>query len=95
MRCQPNWVFTGWESSPVSRANAALSNGATVAPCCAVNLPPSFFEASSVENWRASFAKFAPPSSWARSWSAFAFDLTTMWRTSREAGVSNCASFSS
>ena len=95
MMCQPNWVLTGSESSPVSRSKATLSNGATVAPCCAVNLPPSFFEAGSVENCRASFAKSAPSSSCACSWSAFAFDLTRMWRTSREAGVSNCAWFSS
>ena len=34
--CQPNWVFTGSESSPVSSSNATLSNGGTVAPFCAV-----------------------------------------------------------
>ena len=32
MMCQPNWVFTGWESSPTFSAKATLSNSGTVWP---------------------------------------------------------------
>ena len=75
MMCQPNCVFTGSESSPVSSSNATLSNGATVAPFCAVNLPPSSAEAGSCENCLASLAKSPPFSSSWWIWSALALLL--------------------
>ena len=52
-----------WSAEEDERLLAGCDGGATVAPCCAVNLPPSFADAGSWEYCRASFAKSAPPSS--------------------------------
>ena len=87
IRCQPNCVLTGFETTPWGRLKATSAKGLTrLARFETPSSPPTDLLLS-IEYFLASSAKLASDDcSWAYSWSASALSLTRMWRSLRRSG---------
>src|SRR6185312_2304462 len=96
IRCQPNCVFTGCETTPWRIVKATSANGLTrLVLLASPSSPPVVLLAVSVEYCFASSANFASEdSSCAYNWSASALSLTRMWRSLRRSGSAYVVDFS-
>ena len=81
MTCQPNWLFTGSETSPGASLKAVSAKGCTMRSLVKKpRSPPSPFEPGSFDSSAATLAKSSPPLTRAAAFLASSSFSLRMWR---------------